>query len=312
MKNDSLTMGLSTKSGCSFCFLVLHYKTIDETLACIRSIKEVIGYPSYDIVVVDNGSPDDSGERLLNRYADDSRVTVLPLPENLGFARGNNAGFSYAKNVLQSDYICMLNSDVLVTQDDLCERVMSSIRSANCAVLGPKIVNADGSELGPHTLPGPVFLKKDLRDMERFVKLAGAGRDPSRMLALRRKLHLISPSYRSQAPRPLDPSLRHEQVVLEGCCLFFAPQYIASFDGLDDRTFLYHEEDLLYLRLRSCGMTSLYDPSISITHNSHATTRSLNQTPLEHQVFRYTHQIESRRVLLEELDRVSSLSDVTG
>ena len=75
-------------------------------------IEAASGNQSNEILVVDNGSSDSSAALVRERFPE---VTVLALPENLGFGGGSNAGFRAAKN----DIVVLLNSDMRVNADFL-------------------------------------------------------------------------------------------------------------------------------------------------------------------------------------------------
>ena len=75
---------------------------IDE---CLESILKT-EYNNIEIIVVDNGSTDDSLERIKKH----SRITLLSLKENLGYAAGNNIGFKHARG----KFIATINNDVVV------------------------------------------------------------------------------------------------------------------------------------------------------------------------------------------------------
>lgn len=55
------------------CFVILHYQAEQETVNCINNIKEKV-QSAKKIVVVDNASPNGSGEYLQKRYDSDSPV----------------------------------------------------------------------------------------------------------------------------------------------------------------------------------------------------------------------------------------------
>ena len=49
------------------CYVILHYKNIDDTIKCVESLKNTADYSSR-YIIVDNGSGDGSGEKLRQLY----------------------------------------------------------------------------------------------------------------------------------------------------------------------------------------------------------------------------------------------------
>lgn len=96
------------------CYVILHYKNIDDTIKCVKSLKNTTDYSSR-YIIVDNGSGDGSGEKLRQLYSNDAQCDVLLLPENLGFSKGNNEGYQYAKQKYNPDYIVISNNNVQKT-----------------------------------------------------------------------------------------------------------------------------------------------------------------------------------------------------
>ncbi|MBN8728303.1 MAG: glycosyltransferase [Xanthomonadales bacterium] len=91
-----------------------------------------------EVIVVDNGSEDDTAAGLA-AYA--GRVRVVPLPENLGFVRGMNAGIAAAR---PDDDVVLLNNDLVFTQADWLGRLRDAAYAApdhgvvGCRLLGPE------------------------------------------------------------------------------------------------------------------------------------------------------------------------------
>ncbi|MBZ4302096.1 glycosyltransferase family 2 protein, partial [Streptococcus pneumoniae] len=79
-----------------FCYIILHYKVLEETISCVNSIKEG-NYNAKQIVIIDNFSNNGTGEKLQELYESDLEIEGLINHENAGFARGNNVAYQFAK-----------------------------------------------------------------------------------------------------------------------------------------------------------------------------------------------------------------------
>ena len=86
--------------------VVLNWNGWADTIECLGALHEC-RYPSLNVIVVDNGSTDDSVARIKAAHPD---ILVLESGKNLGFSAGNNIGIRYAL-AFGADYIWLLNND---------------------------------------------------------------------------------------------------------------------------------------------------------------------------------------------------------
>lgn len=107
--------------------ILLNYKSVEDTIECVKSL-EKINYKSYEIVIVDNNSPDNSYEILKNQLS--HKHHVIQSGKNGGFAFGNNVGIDYALK-RGADYVLLINNDTTVESDFLEELIISIERDEN-------------------------------------------------------------------------------------------------------------------------------------------------------------------------------------
>ncbi|NWG13895.1 MAG: glycosyltransferase [Acidobacteria bacterium] len=89
--------------------IILNWNGKELLEECIPSVLEAVRYDGrpHEVMVVDNGSTDGSVEFLRHNFPE---VRIVALPENLGFAEGNNAGVRAAAH----DVVILLNNDMVV------------------------------------------------------------------------------------------------------------------------------------------------------------------------------------------------------
>lgn len=114
--------------------VILNYNTINDTLECITSLKN-IDYINYEIVVVDNSETVDCYNLLKDKF---NEYKIIRTDENLGYANGNNIGIKYALDN-GADYICVLNNDVVVEENFLSKIVEVLNNNKDVGIAGPCI-----------------------------------------------------------------------------------------------------------------------------------------------------------------------------
>ncbi|MEI3381493.1 MAG: glycosyltransferase [Dorea sp.] len=102
-------------------FVILHYRAADMTRRCVEKIQALPG--EKQIVIVDNASPNGSGQVLLDEYASCPEIKVILNPENSGFAKGNNLGVKWVREHKKPEFTVVLNNDVEILQEDFCKRI---------------------------------------------------------------------------------------------------------------------------------------------------------------------------------------------
>ena len=274
-------------------FVILHYITIDDTTQCIESILENVEYNNYSIVIVDNGSKNNTGNELKEQYRDNKKVTIIINDENVGFAKGNNIGFRYAKNQLNADFIILLNNDTVITQHEFIINLIESYKKNNFYICGPNIVSrVDKSKQNP--IKKEFYSIKDVK--KRIIKLY--------LLKILSIFNIDEKGqklyFKIKKRKVIDKSVdKDKDFKLHGCCLVFSKLYINKYEGLYDETFMYGEEDILKYISERDSLKMIYEKSINIFHKECSSTYAYLKEPLMKRRFYYSNSINSYKELLQ-------------
>lgn len=285
-------------------FVVLHYTAIQDTIESVDSIKEHMDIDDYKVIIVDNGSPDNSWEELNSLYRKDTRIILIHSDENLGFAKGNNLGFSYAKTELNAEFIILSNNDICMLQDYIYSTINNIYLEFHFAVMGPMIITRDGSnQSNPrgYKLLGTKDVRKEIKKLTaryKRVKYYIDNKFTDKMY------DCIKAVKRVFIPVPIKDNYKPQfNVKLHGSFLIFSQDYISRFDGLDTQTFMYFEEDFLFLRLMKNNLLSLYHPSLVIFHKEDASTDSALGKGRKKRMFTDSENVKSMNIYIEELKK---------
>ncbi len=98
--------------------IILNWNQPEFTINCVKGVLKQ-DYNDFEILLVDNGSDDNSLEIFEEEFSENKKIRILESGKNLGYAGGNNFG---VKNS-EGDYIVILNNDTLVEEKWLSELI---------------------------------------------------------------------------------------------------------------------------------------------------------------------------------------------
>lgn len=271
-------------------YVILHYLAIQDTIECTKSIDEqLIPFTKHEvnIVIVDNGSPNHSYSELEKTFHLNPHIHLIKSEQNLGFAKGNNLGFQYAKYQLQSDFIVLLNNDTIIRQHDFTEVLVNKYYKKKYGVLGPDIIAADGYHQNPGNRQSWSIGELRLFRIKKRIQI---------LLSYLRMDAVSAKNVDNEIYRAETFQGDMEGTILHGACLIFSPDYIKRFEGLHDETFLYMEEDILKLYADYYGFLMLYSSDLQIYHKEDAATNMVEISDREKVRRKYRLLIDSSKI----------------
>ncbi len=230
--------------------VIVHWKGEARLHRCLTALREDIqgdAHEAVEVIVVDNASQNASQNALKDASNDDVRAMVrsvlpeailLPLPENLGFAGGANAGIALASG----QWIATLNDDVQVERGWLAVlRKAAANASPSCGMLQPCILRSGGQ--------GRV-------DTTGVLMLRGGG---------------IEDRDRGKTPRDSSPA--GEVFCASAAAAWYRRDMLDEVapggDYFDPDYFMYYEDVDLGWRCRLAGWSAAYVPAAKVLHDLH-------------------------------------------
>ena len=242
--------------------VVLNYVNYDETIRCVDSLLSQQDV-DYHIIVVENGSNNESEKILKDRYDGNQLITVVATHENLGFARGMNVGIDYLRE-MGCDFIFLANSDLVFESDTSMSDMVKAYRPGVGAI-SPIIVNTDGRPAVYIT-----FKKKFMR--LRMVKtfLEGIIKKIKKKLS-KGKTPAKKKEYGHERAA-IKPGVLNDKYEITGSGYMLTPDFFAHYSRLYPETFLGGEEYTTILYLDKSGLKTCWAETVPIIHKHGAST----------------------------------------
>ncbi len=216
---------------------IVSWNTRDVLDACLKSVFETTAGIDFEVIVVDNASSDGSAQMVEDKYP---QVKVIRNAENVGFSRANNR----ALELSSSRYFMLLNPDTVCRRGALLELVRFTDLMPSAGVVGPMVLNPDGS-LQYSWARFPTFVGEVLGRLDRRVLCAGI------------------------APKTVDDTLAQGPFQTDwvgGCAMMVRRSAIETVGPMDESLFMYCEETDWCRRIKNAGWEVWVDPAARVMH----------------------------------------------
>ena len=204
---------------------------LDDCLSSLLNQK----YPKIEIILVDNGSSDNSVSYVKNNFP---QVKILPLGHNFGFAAGCNAGI----RVASGKYLLVINNDTWSSPDLIDELVNTMESNLQIGMVAPKILN--------------FFNRKEIDSIGVGIFFDGTSKGNLRF-------KIDNGSF----------DISHEILCPSGCAAFYKMEMFNDIGLFDEDFFAYCEDTDLGLRGQLAGWKGYYNPKAIVYHKYSGTAK---------------------------------------
>ena len=228
--------------------VILNYNDFETTK---KLLDLICNYKVLEkIVVVDNYSTDDSYQKLC-RYQSE-KIIILQALDNGGYSKGNNIGIKYLLNHTDVEIICISNADVKF-DEDFVKKILSDFKKyKNFAVLTGLQMNPEGG-IAEHPFWEEYIIK-------RYFKM--------QILTLWPLNHILKRNIDSYyAQQKLKQKKEFFQVgAVEGSLFFIRSEVFEKIGLLDEKVFLYNEENILAKKIKAIKSKIGVDTTVKYIH----------------------------------------------
>lgn len=212
--------------------IIVNYNVQYFLEQCLISVQAACKNISYEIIVVDNNSSDNSCIRTKELFFE---IKLIKNNENIGFAKANNIGVEQAKG----KYILILNPDTVLPENCLDEVIAFADKKKNIGAIGTRFIDGTGN-----------FLPECKRNM------------PTIEIASRK---LMGDSKRYYASNIGEEEISKVEV-LTGAFMLIKREVYIKVGGFDEDYFMFGEDIDLSYKLLNQGFQNYYYGKTTIIH----------------------------------------------
>jgi GT2 family glycosyltransferase len=208
--------------------IIVSWNTSALLQQCLDSIYRTPARFTFEVIVVDNGSTDDSVSLVNTNYP---AVRLIRNQKNLGFAQANNQGLQTGTG----RYFLLLNSDTIVCPGALDALIDAADAAPTVGMVGPKLLNMDGT------------LQKSWSSFPSFWS------------------EVLGKNFRGRKPVPNTPNTFEVDWIM-GACMLVRAETIQEVGKMDEDYFFYSEETDWCFRIRKRNWKIWYTTNAEVYH----------------------------------------------
>lgn len=228
--------------------IIVSWNTVGLLRNCLQSIYDETKKYSFEIIVVDNDSPDNSANMAAKEFPE---VKLIVNKDNRGFAPANNQGLEIAKG----RNILFLNPDTLVINNAIDKMIeyLDENKKNRVGIVTCKLLNDDGT------------LQKSVNNFFSFWSSLFENRFFAELFKKLNTKKTFMSFWDHSELREIDWSY--------GAVILITREVFEKVGYLDDRFYIYAEEMDYYLRAKKAGYRAIFLPDVEIIHYGKSSSR---------------------------------------
>jgi GT2 family glycosyltransferase len=228
---------------------LINFNGSKNTRECLESIDNLnLTGIDLNVIVIDNGSKEKLD--LKEDFLKHASLKLILNTENLGFSEGHNLGIKYAL-ANNADYIVLLNNDTVLDRNLVYELINAFAKDAKIGIVSPKIYFANGFEFHKDRY------KKE--ELGKIIWYAGGVMDWNNVIGKHIGVDEVDNG---------QYDLEKEIDFSSGCAMAIKREVLEKVGQLDERYFLYYEDNDYSQRIKKLGYKIVYVPKAFLWHEN--------------------------------------------
>lgn len=277
-------------------FIILHYQNIEDTVNCVESIKKLDNLQDnlFNIIIVDNKSPNGTGEVLKDKYINEKQIETILLDKNYGFSKANNIAYKKAKEY-NPDIVMVLNNDIIFEDREFLNKLKNICDSSEkYDIVCPDIININGNHQNP-LRDKETTLKKAYKNMIYESIFAVVMNVPGiRKIILDKRNKREQKWFETYYKQKRDININ--DFVPFGAFIIYMNEWLKNENqAFVSDTFMYEEEDMLNLYIKQRKYKILYAEELKVRHLEGQSTKKSTKNAYKTMKFKSKNKARALR-----------------